>query len=158
MGEYSIVDFLALLIQLATPFLVLYITIKNTKREKDADAKKAEDQKAAEQKDKEFKEAITNAQNAVEEASKRVESLSKSIAENEDLNNELKRTIKHVAQLNQLNGQYTHELAQLVIVMAEGIRDQHLDGNITRAISKYREFESKAIGNYITGNGKDETI
>ena len=73
------------------------------------------------------------------------------VIDNEELNNELRRTIRHIMKMNRLNGQYTHELAQLVIVLAEGVRDQHLDGNITRAITKYRHFESTALGDYITG-------
>ena len=53
--------------------------------------------------------------------------------------------------MNRLNGQYTHELAQLVMVLAEGLRDQHLDGNITRAVEKYRKFEADALGSIVTG-------
>lgn len=67
--------------------------------------------------------------------------------------NELQdRAIKSLGITNRINGQYTHELAQLVTVLAEGMRDQHLDGNITRAIDAYRKFESTTLGSVLTGD------
>lgn len=56
-----------------------------------------------------------------------------------------------ITSMNRLNGRYTHELAQLVMTLSEGIRDQHLDGNITKAINKYRSFEEHTLGNIVGG-------
>lgn len=59
--------------------------------------------------------------------------------------------IQTIALTNRINGQYTHELAQLVTILAEGMRDQHLDGNVTRAIDAYRKFEARALGSMLLG-------
>lgn len=156
MGDYSPFDVFMMLMQLISPFAILYLTIRSNRKDKqnDIDRKKAQD--AADQKDKEFKESIQESKDAVSKAMSEIEKLSGSIHDYEELNEELRRTIKHIMQMNRLNGQYTHELAQLVIVLAEGVRDQHLDGNITRAITKYRQFESTALGDYITGGGHND--
>ena len=59
--------------------------------------------------------------------------------------------IRSLNRSTRLNGQYVHELAQLVMVLSEGMRDQHLDGNITRAINDYRKFEADALNSLLTG-------
>ena len=151
MGDYSPFDVFVMLVQLISPFAILWLTIKSNRKDKQHDIERKKEQDAADAKDKQFKEAIEQSQSAVEKAMTEINNLSASIHVNEELNNELRRTIRHIMKMNRLNGQYTHELAQLVIVLAEGVRDQHLDGNITRAITKYRHFESTALGDYITG-------
>ena len=65
---------------------------------------------------------------------------------------ELKEDQDHISRASQLNGRYTHELALLMMTLSEGIRDQHLDGNITRAITRYRKFEQDVLGDVIGGN------
>ena len=151
MGDYSPFDVFVMLMQLISPFALLWLTINSNRKDKQRDIERKKEQDAADVKDKQFKEAIEQSKSAVEKAMTEINNLSASIHDNEELNNELRRTIRHIMKMNRLNGQYTHELAQLVIVLAEGVRDQHLDGNITRAITKYRHFESTALGDYITG-------
>ena len=67
---------------------------------------------------------------------------------------EIKEDQDHLTKASQLNGRYTHELAILLMTLSEGIRDQHLDGNITRAIVRYRKFEQEVLGD-IVSNGID---
>ena len=67
-------------------------------------------------------------------------------------NDEQDEAIATLSQATRMNGQYVHELAQLVMVLSEGMRDQHLDGNITKAINRYRKFESDTLNQFLTGN------
>ena len=56
-----------------------------------------------------------------------------------------------LAASNRINGQCTHALAKLVMVLAEGIRDNHLDGNITAAINDYKQFEHDILADAMIG-------
>lgn len=66
---------------------------------------------------------------------------------------EIKEDQVHLTRASQLNGKYTHELAILLMTLSEGIRDQHLDGNITRAIVRYRKFEQEVLGDIVAKGG-----
>lgn len=85
------------------------------------------------------------------------DTLTKSVSELESAVSEIRttlddqeRNISLIARSSQINGQYTHNLAQMVMVLAEGVRDQHLDGNITRAIETFHNFESEMLNKILT--------
>lgn len=138
-------DVLVTMIQLCTPFAVLFITWWYNHKQKTS-AKNEETERAlADARQKQQNERLENAINALNSARESINKLT-------DENEELKDQLHHVAAQNRLNGKYTHELAQLIMVLAEGIRDQHLDGNITKAVAKYRKFESDVLGSFITGD------
>ena len=63
---------------------------------------------------------------------------------------EIKDDQDHITKASQLNGRYTHELAIMLMTLSEGIRDQHLDGNITQAIARYRKFEQDVLGDIVS--------
>lgn len=71
-------------------------------------------------------------------------------SEIKDVIDEFKEDQAHITKASQLNGRYTHELAILLMTLSEGIRDQHLDGNITRAIARYRKFEQEVLGDIVS--------
>ena len=117
-------DTFIIVVQLLTPFAVLWLGWYYNRQQK-----KAQESKDAEQK----LEALER-----EKTSKEIQDALDAI-----------KVAQH--QLEDTNGQCTGELAQLVMVLAEGLRDQHLDGNITRAIDKYRKFESEKLKDIMTG-------
>ena len=72
------------------------------------------------------------------------------IDEIKDVIDEFKEDQDHITKASQLNGRYTHELAIMLMTLSEGIRDQHLDGNITQAIARYRKFEQDVLGDIVS--------
>lgn len=127
-----------------TPFIILGLGWYYNAQQKKT--KKAED---TEVKLESMKESALNSN--LQQA---IDKLNNATANSADLKNiihDLSDNVNALAAMNRLNGQYTHELAQLVMVLAEGLRDQHLDGNITRAVEKYRKFEADALGSFVTG-------
>ena len=105
--------------------------------------KKAEEE-IEETEKKELTEKLNSAINRINEVSEGAEDTKETL-------DSLTRDLAQLEKLSKLNGQYTHELAQLVTTLSEGLRDNHLDGNITRAVERYREFESKAMGSFVSG-------
>ena len=95
--------------------------------------------------EKEVFEHLKTIDTSVVELKSTVNSLSSGIKDLQIHDKEQDRIIRNIARTNRLNGQCTYELAQLVMVLSEGMRDQHLDGNITRAIDTYRKFESTTL-------------
>lgn len=86
----------------------------------------------------------------IENVTKKLGEMEKQIQDLSDHNDEQDEAIRALNRSTRLNGQYVHELAQLVMVLSEGMRDQHLDGNITRAINDYRKFEADALNSLLT--------
>lgn len=151
----EIKDTIVLLIQLATPFAILYLGFRDKKKEKDEAKLKQLEREAAEGKRKELNTMLEDSAKALQEARQQIENLSGNLSNYSKEIVATKKQLSHVAALNKMNGRYTHELAQLMMVLAEGIRDQHLDGNITKAIAKYRKFESDALGSFVIGDQDD---
>ena len=128
--------------------------ISNTNR-------KSTDIKLAEQKQRDAEEALAevNRNRQIEELTAAIHALDKKV---DDLQNEVIDLRKQVKEMHQLdesvqrdlttlhnqyerNSHYVHQLANVVVVMATGIRDQHLDGNITAAVDSFRAFEAKEL-------------
>ena len=130
-----------------TPFIILILGwLYNNQQKKN---KKAEEDAAELKKLQEGKQNtdIANAIQRLDQATSDMKQQSHDIKQ-------LSNNFATLTALSELNGQYTHELAQMVMVLAEGLRDQHLDGNITRAVEKYRKFEADALGSIVTGKSQ----
>ena len=59
---------------------------------------------------------------------------------------------------NKINGKCTRELAYLVTALSEGLRDNHLDGNITSAVNRYKKFEHEILGQLMTGDEAETSM
>lgn len=130
-----------------TPFIILILGwLYNNQQKKN---KKAEEDAAELKKLQEGKQNIDIA-NAIQRLDQATSDMKQQSHDIKQLSN----SFATLTALSELNGQYTHELAQLVMVLAEGLRDQHLDGNITRAVEKYRKFEADALGSIVTGKSQ----
>lgn len=130
------VNVIVLLIQLATPFATLLLGWWYMKQQKASEAAKDTERKLAAKEQADITKAMTDATEALNATRKEVE--------------ELTQTVAKLSATTSLNGRCTSELAQLVMVLAEGLRDQHLDGNITRAVDKYRRFEASEIAHIMS--------
>lgn len=132
------------------PIIVVWFTAKMNKITKDnAEIKRLEDEKSAREK-QELNDTIEN-------LSKKIESLESTMAESREVirdltgvDNRFDERVVALVEQQKLLGQYVHKLAQLVITVATGMRDQHLDGNITRAVDDYREFEQRTLSSLMT--------
>lgn len=127
-----------------TPFIILCLGWwYNYKQKEDKKAVDTENE-LERMKEKSLRDDLSDAIHRLDQATedtKEMRELARAMNEN----------FQTLSAMNRLNGQYTHELAQLVMVLAEGLRDQHLNGNITRAVEKYRKFEADALGSVVTG-------
>lgn len=84
-----------------------------------------------------------------------IEDLCKANSSAVDALNRVVREISSQQQMlqasNRINGKCTRELAYLVTALSEGLRDNHLDGNITAAVNRYKKFEHEILGQLMTG-------
>lgn len=145
-------DFLVKLLQLLSPFAVLAITWRNTELGKRKSEQKQMEKELEEAKRKELYDALHEATETMQRSQQDIEKLTLKIKEIDDRDAELKSTLDSIGKMNKVNGRYTHQLAILVTTLAEGLRDQHLDGNITEAVARYHEFEAKMLGSVVTGD------
>lgn len=130
-----------------------YIINRTIKRNEEARAAQEKLNKInAESKLNEAIDEMKKVSNNVKALSDTITTLSLDVKQLQASDLEQNRIIRNIANTNRINGQCTSELAQLVMTLAEGMRDQHLDGNITKAIDTYRKFESKTLSTILTGN------
>lgn len=140
------------LLSASTPFIILLLGWWYNAQQKKKAKQEKDQQEAAALKKQVDRDEIESLRKQIEGAVSKLNDATNELSKTQAANDELLRTVQSLSNMNRLNGQYTHELAQLVMVLAEGLRDQHLDGNITKAVAKYRKFEEDALGAMVTGD------
>lgn len=53
--------------------------------------------------------------------------------------------ITHLSALSKASIDYTKEISNVITALAEGLRDNNIDGNVSRAIESFRKFESSQL-------------
>ena len=143
-----------------TPFALLIMgwistsAIRKRDQREDANKKLEEEKKAAEKKEQEEKEAkhdkLIKDQNAkIDALAQDITSMKTMIEEAHKVDLQTDKKINQLAISGDMTSMKVSELATVVMTLAEGLRDQHLDGNITRAGEKYRKYESDTLNKMV---------
>lgn len=149
--EYA-VDLIQAFLSFLSPILVVIVTIRMERtRKADARIKKLEEEKKNRE-EQELNNTIRSLQDSINAVSKQLSETESTLASMREYDRAVQSSIEELKTSHKISTEFTQELAQLVTVLAEGMRDQHLDGNITRAISSYREFQEKKLTEYMSGS------
>lgn len=149
--EYA-VDLIQAFLSFLSPILVVIVTIRMERtRKADARIKKLEEEKKNRE-EQELNNTIRSLQDSINAVSKQLDDTESTLASMREYDRAVQSSIEELKTSHKISTEFTQELAQLVTVLAEGMRDQHLDGNITRAISSYREFQEKKLTEYMSGS------
>lgn len=143
--------FLEIMGSVVTPLLIAIVGIYvEFNRRKASKLKKLEEESKA-RKEADEKKKFDDINDSIKEVADDLKEVKREMGILKEQNEIQDKSIRAVVSTNQINGRCTYELAQLVMTLSEGMRDQHLDGNITRAIDQYRRFESGTLGSFLTG-------
>lgn len=146
------VELIQAFLSFLSPILVVIVTIRMERtRKADARIKKLEEEKKNRE-EQELNDTIRSLQNSIDAVSKQLDETESTLASMREYDRIVQSSIEELKTSHKISTEFTQELAQLVTVLAEGMRDQHLDGNITRAISSYREFQEKKLTEYMSGS------
>lgn len=146
------VELIQAFLSFLSPILVVIVTIRMERtRKADARIKKLEEEKKNRE-EQELNDTIRSLQNSIDAVSKQLDETESTLASMREYDRVVQSSIEELKTSHKISTEFTQELAQLVTVLAEGMRDQHLDGNITRAISSYREFQEKKLTEYMSGS------
>lgn len=146
------VELIQAFLSFLSPILVVIVTIRMERtRKADARIKKLEEEKKNRE-EQELNDTIRSLQNSIDAVSKQLDDTENTLASMREYDRFVQSSIEELKTSHKISTEFTQELAQLVTVLAEGMRDQHLDGNITRAISSYREFQEKKLTEYMSGS------
>lgn len=146
------VELIQAFLSFLSPILVVIVTVRMERtRKADARIKKLEEEKKNRE-EQELNNTIRTLQNSIDAVSKQLDDTEKRLASMQEYDRIVQTSIEELKTSHKISTEFTQELAQLVTVLAEGMRDQHLDGNITRAISSYREFQEKKLTEYMSGS------
>lgn len=130
--------------------IVVLITVRGERNKKVEELKREEEKKAQEERDKKLEERLKALDDKLDKVDERLDGLEKSIKDLQKADEDTLRDLRELSQQQHVYGEYIHELSKLVTVLAEGMRDQHLDGNVTNAVSAFRRFERDTLSQLIT--------
>lgn len=119
-----------------------YFGVRNATRS--AREKKLQEQIEADEK-RRSAEAQDQIIETLEKLSGRVDDLAKTLIKIQKDNEHQNHDIDQVSKLSKIGMDYTRSISNVVTALAEGLRDNNIDGNVTRALETYRAFESKQL-------------
>ena len=112
-----------------------FFSARSAKRS--AREKKLQEELAAKKKQEED-EKFERLRKAVDDLAKAVERLEESV-------NSHNREINRLSKLSKVEIDYTKSISNVINALAEGLRDNNIDGNVTRALESYSKFESSQL-------------
>ena len=131
-------DAISVIVNAITTIVVAVIgsfSARSAKRS--AREKKLQEELAAKKKQDED-EKFERLRKAVDDLAKAVERLEESV-------NSHNREINRLSKLSKVEIDYTKSISNVINALAEGLRDNNIDGNVTRALESYRKFESSQL-------------
>lgn len=144
MGQ-SAFDILSLIVSIITPVMILILGWIYTSSQKKAEKIEKLENKVDDTEAGKLKKQLATIEDLCKANSSAVDAINRVIREISTQQNQLQIS-------NKINGKCTRELAYLVTALSEGLRDNHLDGNITSAVNRYKKFEHEILGQIMTGD------
>lgn len=131
-------DAISVIVNAITTIVVAVIGFFSARSAKrSAREKKLQEELAAKKKQDED-EKFERLRKAVDDLAKAVERLEESV-------NSHNREINRLSKLSKVEIDYTKSISNVINALAEGLRDNNIDGNVTRALESYRKFESSQL-------------
>ena len=131
-------DAISVIVNAITTIVVAVIGFFSARSAKrSAREKKLQEELAAKKKQDED-EKFERLRKAVDDVAKAVERLEESV-------NSHNREINRLSKLSKVEIDYTKSISNVINALAEGLRDNNIDGNVTRALESYRKFESSQL-------------
>lgn len=141
----QVLEWVKTILTFLSPLAVVIVSANIERRQRKEKEKKDEQAKADAEHDKEMKDAIKALSDKVDDLSTKVDGFESSIQGLQACDRSVKEALRNLSQSLQITAEYDHKQAALVMTLAEGMRDQHLDGNITRAIAALRSYEHDTL-------------
>lgn len=178
MGEGPF-EWTQLFLNLISPILLAILAAYLNKREKDRENARADRQQAAHAETeavkneligklgsiendlmnniKEIKGDVVNIQSNISDMRHDVDgiqgdvdNIGTTIKEMQRYDQDVHGDLKLLSTYHERTSKNVNQLGNLVITLAEGMRDQHLDGNITSAVAAYRSFEHEQYTQFVS--------
>jgi len=136
--ELTPMDYLGTIVNALTTIVVAIIGVFSARAaQRSAKEKKLQEEldaqtKAAEE--KRFSELKTS----VDKLIGAVESLQQTVDDHND-------DIARLHELSKVDLDYTRSVSNVITALAEGLRDNNIDGNVSKAVESFRQFESAQL-------------
>lgn len=130
-----------LILGFIAPLAAIWLTARTERSRKDREKSEQDKEEKREKEIKELKEMIGAVDKKVDRVDGELKVLQGTVDWMKRYDEQVQDDIKTLSKYHERNGKYVNQLAHVLMTLAEGMRDQHLDGNITAAVNSYREFE-----------------
>ena len=156
----GLLQWASLILGFVSPIVLLVITAKTDRRAKKEEFER-EQAKSANQEERDWiKNQIQEIRNELKEQrehqdntnlrmTEEISKLQKVIGDMQECDEDVKADLRVLSAYMKDNVQNVTELSRVVITLAEGMRDRHLDGNITAVVASYRAFQEKQLAQYM---------
>ena len=131
-------DTIGVIVNAITTIVVAVIGFFSARSAKRSAREKKLQEELAAKKKQEEDEKFERLRKAVDDLAKAVERLEESV-------NSHNREINRLSKLSKVEIDYTKSISNVINALAEGLRDNNIDGNVTRALESYRKFESSQL-------------
>ena len=145
MEGISLFEWLQLGISLIGPFFVVWYTIRLERKKSDEEERRKQAIEEAAKRENALNQTLADLRNELEEVRDEVANLRLTVGDMQTYDRQVRHDLMVLTKHHERNWDYMVALGELVSELASGMRDKHLDGNITAALAHFHSFEKKLL-------------
>jgi len=153
----SALSWVSMILGFLSPIVVIVVSTRSDRsrklREAEQRAKEVEtenDKKERKRQDEEMLKMITDVKTEVGEIRGELSDLRKQVERMQEVDRGVQQDLRTLKLSTGRANQYSRELAKVIQVLASGLRDNHLDGTLTKALIDFQNFESSQLDQLVT--------
>ena len=157
MGNVNWLEVLSIIAGFLSPLMVIVLTSRAKIRESDHAAELEDRREQTKKQSERYDEIIasigtlrTDIRNQIDQIRSDVDDIGNRMNDLQSYDRKVEKDLAVLENQNELSGKYVRELTALMMALAEGVRDGHLDGNITAAAVQFRQFEEQELSKLLT--------
>ena len=145
MESKTLYDWIALGLPVVSSLLVIWYTAKVDRQKAADEAKMKKESEDSAKREAELNKTLEDLRAELKEVKTELATLRSQVDEMKSYDSNVRHDVLVLTKYHERNWRYVAALGDLVSELAGGMRDRHLDGNITDALAKYRSFEKELL-------------
>lgn len=140
-ASFNLLEWVKVFLGFAGPIMVVWVSSKMEKSRKSDEAQRATESEERMRKDQEVRNAFTELERKIDRIDKDLASVKGTVENMQRLDEGVRSDLAVLAKYHEYNVKHLQKLSGVVMTVSEGVRDRHVDGNLTAAVDSLKQFE-----------------
>lgn len=138
---FDILEWLKIILGFLGPIMVVYVGAKMNQNQKLAETKEAQKQGEQDAKFAKINTALEALEKKIDRVDQELTSVKSTMESMQRLDKGVRSDLAVLARYHEYTVKHLQKISSLTITLSEGMRDNHMDGNISEVVNDVRAFE-----------------